>query len=281
MPTILVASNNAHKLQELREIFDLAGGRNVRLVTPRELGLSLEPDETSDAYFGNARIKAEAFVALVNQKQVTGIDWVMSDDSGIEVDALDGRPGVHSAPYQKAAPNGDGCAALIAELKDVPTGKRTGRFVCVIVLASPRDGTLAVFEGVCPGTIAFARAGQGGFGYDPIFLINPTQTIAELSSTDKHAISHRGLAARQALSFVRTGEPLDMAYVQKVKSRVEAGLLKTPGVVSVGIGRLPALVPGGPRPPAFVAGLKHPVTLPTALGGIPLIGQVTGELRRL
>jgi XTP/dITP diphosphohydrolase len=195
---VLIASNNAHKLQEMREIFALAGaGDLIRLHTPNELALSLDPDETADTYIGNAQIKAREFAALVPGRGL----WVMADDSGLEVDALGGRPGVKSARYHKAAPNGDGCAALVAEMAGVPEAQRTARFHCVIALISPA-GQEHLFHGICEGRIGHAKRGENGFGFDPVFMTQGGAGMAELSSTEKHAISHRGVAARQVAAHL-------------------------------------------------------------------------------
>jgi XTP/dITP diphosphohydrolase len=205
--TVLVASNNAHKLEELREIFDLAGvGEDIRLVTPKDPGIALDPDETSDTYAGNALIKARAFAQAVRDLRDPGLRhlFVMADDSGLEVDALGGRPGVHSSRYHRAAPNGDGCAALLDEIQYVPDDKRTARFRCVIALIAPDDSEQC-FEGVCEGRIGRETRGANGFGFDPVFVVSDDmRTMAELSSIEKHRISHRGIAARKVATYLLT-----------------------------------------------------------------------------
>jgi XTP/dITP diphosphohydrolase len=205
MHTVLVASNNTHKLQELNEIVALACAQDaIALVTPRELGLSIEPDENSGTYLGNAQIKARAFAQALRPPfsgEGEGVGYVLADDSGLEVDALDGRPGVETAPYAKAAPNGDGPAALLAEMQDAPAAQRRARFRCVIVLISP-DGAEHDFEGVCEGRIGLEKRGQGGFGFDPVFDVGDGRHLAELTATEKHAISHRGLAMRKVIEFL-------------------------------------------------------------------------------
>jgi XTP/dITP diphosphohydrolase len=195
---VLIASNNAHKLQEMREIFALAGaGDAICLHTPLELGLTLDPDETADTYVGNSQIKAREFAEGLKGRGL----WVMADDSGLEVDALDGRPGVKSARYHKAAPNGDGCAALLVELAGVPDAQRTARFHCVITLISPA-GEEQTFHGICEGRIGYEKRGLNGFGFDPVFVTQSGAGMAELSSTEKHAVSHRGVAARQVAAHL-------------------------------------------------------------------------------
>ena len=126
----------------------------------------------------------------------------MADDSGLEVDALGGRPGLYSARYHKAAPNGDGCTALLREMTAVPDDQRSSRFRAVIALISP-DGTEHLFEGVCEGRIGHEKRGEGGFGFDPVFKVaNDSRHLAELSAEEKHHISHRGVAARQVIAFL-------------------------------------------------------------------------------
>ncbi len=204
MHTILVASNNAHKLQELNEIIALADASSaITLVTPRMLGLAADPDENSGTYLGNAQIKARAFRNLLPSllEEGMGVGWVLADDSGLEVDALAGRPGVETAPYAKASPNGDGPGALLMEMRDVPADQRSARFRCVIVLNSP-DNTEQAFEGVCEGRIGHEKRGEGGFGFDPVFDVGNGRHLAELTPAEKHTISHRGLAMRQVIDFL-------------------------------------------------------------------------------
>lgn len=195
---ILIASNNAHKLQEFREIFAQFGSGEAELLAPQSVGLALDPDETGDTYLDNARIKARAFRAVI------GADlWVMADDSGLEVDALGGAPGVRSARYHRTAPNKDGCRALLKALIEVPEDRRSARFRAVIVLIAP-SGAEHVFEGVCEGAIGFDKRGSGGFGFDPVFRVDgDTRHLAELSAGEKHRVSHRGKAAQQVIAFLR------------------------------------------------------------------------------
>ena len=197
----LVASNNAHKLQELREIFAEAGAP-VDLIAPRDLDLDLEPDETAESYAGNARLKARAFAeALRAAAPGTGL-WVMADDSGLEVDALQGAPGILSSRYHRQAPGGDGSARLLRALDGVPDERRTARFRAVIVLIDPSGGE-HVFEGACEGRIGWEKRGSGGFGFDPVFVVGGgSRMMAELTPAEKHRISHRGIAARRVAEFM-------------------------------------------------------------------------------
>jgi len=199
---VLVASNNPHKRRELSEIFALAGLREVALITPSELGVQCDPEETGESYLANALIKARALMSACQECSSGRRLWVLADDSGLEVDALDGRPGLHSARYHQSAPGGDGCAALLAAMAGLPDAQRRARFRCVLVLISP-DGEVHHFEGACEGRIAHDRRGAGGFGFDPIFVVADGRTMAELSAAEKHAISHRGAAGRQAAAFLK------------------------------------------------------------------------------
>jgi XTP/dITP diphosphohydrolase len=194
---LIIASNNDHKHQELREIFATLK-LNAVLHTPRELGIDLDPAETSGTYVGNVLIKARAFAQARNAKPNLAHMWVIADDSGLEVDVLGGRPGVESAPYHKQAPNGDGCAALLNEMYQVSEAQRSARFRAIIALIDPQNHEM-LFEGLCEGKIAREKRGKGGFGFDPVFLIAGDfrgRTLSELSQAEKNEVSHRGVAVR-------------------------------------------------------------------------------------
>ena len=200
---ILIASNNAHKLQEFREIFAQWDAGEMPLFSPRQLELDLDPDESAGTYVENARIKARAFHQLVRRRSDLSTTFVLADDSGLEVDALGGGPGVRSARYHKTAPHEDGSAALLNDMKAIRDGLRSARFRCVLVMCAP-DGQEHVFEGVCEGTIGFDRRGTGGFGFDPVFRVaGDTRHLAELTAEEKHRVSHRGNAARQLIAFLQ------------------------------------------------------------------------------
>jgi XTP/dITP diphosphohydrolase len=203
--SILIASNNVHKHQELREIFELWHVPHVRLLVPRALGLNLDPKESADTYAGNVLIKSRAFVAALNGQNPPHPNahiLVMADDSGLEVDALGGRPGVLSARYHKAAPNQDGCAELLREMQVVPDHARAARFQCYIALAD-LAGAENIFVGICAGRIGYEKRGSGGFGFDPVFeLAESKRHMAELSPSEKHQLSHRGLALQQVIDFL-------------------------------------------------------------------------------
>ena len=183
---VVIATNNAHKLEEIARILAPLSWEFVSL---RECGEFPEPIEDADSFEGNARIKALA--ARAN----TGLP-ALADDSGLEVDALGGAPGVYSSRF--AGEDGDDEAnndKLLALLADVPDEKRTARFVSTIVFVDT-DGTELVARGTCEGTIAHERRGHNGFGYDPLFISDDCggRTTAEVAPEEKDAISHRGRA---------------------------------------------------------------------------------------
>jgi XTP/dITP diphosphohydrolase len=189
MPRLLLATNNAGKVIELRQLLD---GCGWELVTPADLGLKLDAEEVGQTYAENATIKALAFA------EASGL-VTLADDSGLEVDALDGRPGVQSARYAGAdRTDGERVEKLLQELSGVPDEKRTARFRAVIAIAEP-GGRTELVEGTVEGRIAHEPRGENGFGYDPVFLLPERGlTTAELPPDEKHAVSHRGVAARRA-----------------------------------------------------------------------------------
>ena len=179
MEKLIVASNNKNKLREFAAIM---GGR-YEIVSMREAGIDCDIEENGTTFEENALIKAE-FVA-----KATGCAAI-ADDSGLEVDALGGAPGVYSARY--CGRHGDDEAnndLLLENLKDVPA-PRTGRYVAAIALVRPGKDAI-VRRGTCDGEILFERRGQGGFGYDPLFQCETGETFAEVSMETKNAISHR------------------------------------------------------------------------------------------
>lgn len=190
-PRLLLASNNAHKVRELREIL----AEVYEVVSLAEAGVSIDVDETGDTFAANAALKAETLMRL------TGAP-TLADDSGLAVDALDGEPGVHSARY--AGSHGDDAAnnrLLLERLRDKPKPWHA-RFVCAMALARPDTGTLVV-EGSVPGTIIENARGEGGFGYDPLFEHTSGATFAEMDESAKNAVSHRAQAAHALLQALR------------------------------------------------------------------------------
>ncbi|MFM7232555.1 MAG: RdgB/HAM1 family non-canonical purine NTP pyrophosphatase [bacterium] len=187
MSSFVVATFNRHKAAELHTLLALPG---VTLHTLAEWPGAVSPDEDGDTLLANARIKAEAAVAT------TGLPAI-ADDTGLEVDALGGAPGVHAARYSgPGATYASNVAKLLRELEGVPTGRRTARFRTVCVARWP-DGRELVAEGVLEGSIADAPRGSQGFGYDPLFVpAGETRTFAEMDDAEKNAVSHRGRAVR-------------------------------------------------------------------------------------
>lgn len=183
----IIATNNQKKLKELERILNPLG---INAVSAKDEGILLDDvEETGTTFAENAFIKAEAAF------KKTGLPSV-ADDSGLCVDALDGRPGIYSARYAgENATDSDKNSKLLSELKDVPEKDRTAHFNCAICCVLPNGEKIEV-EGVCEGSIAFEPHGNGGFGYDPIFKYGD-KSYAELSSAEKDAVSHRGQALRK------------------------------------------------------------------------------------
>jgi XTP/dITP diphosphohydrolase len=186
---VIVATANRGKLAEITSALDFDGWE---FVTAADLGSEpLDVAETGTTFVENARLKAYAYHTHFGLP-------ALADDSGLEVDALGGAPGVYSAHYAgDGASDADNNALLLGDLADVPEGERAGRFRSVIVLIGA-DGVERVGEGACEGTVGFGPRGEGGFGYDPLFWpdATPGRTMAELPMAEKNAISHRGEALR-------------------------------------------------------------------------------------
>lgn len=191
MTTVLIASNNAHKATEIAEALDFPGWE---FKTLKQVGVSSDPAEDAETFLGNARIKAHA------AQQASGGMPVLADDSGLEVDALDGAPGVHSARYagepcDDAANN----AKLLDALSDVADEARTARFVCQLVFLD-ENGNEVNARGTVEGRIAHEAHGENGFGYDPLFLpevFGFERSLGEAKPEEKNAVSHRGNALRE------------------------------------------------------------------------------------
>jgi XTP/dITP diphosphohydrolase len=200
MQTVLIATSNAGKL---RDFAGAARGHGIEIAGIPNFSLLPTPVEDGQTFEENARKKAEEYSLAVPN------EVVVADDSGLEVDALNGAPGVHSARYAADEPhladtNTDdeaNNARVLRELKDVSPAKRTGRFVCV--LAAARNGkTLKTVRGTAEGIILDAPRGSNGFGYDPLFYFPQIRkTFAELTAEEKARYSHRGSAFRQFLEW--------------------------------------------------------------------------------
>ncbi|MET0262641.1 MAG: RdgB/HAM1 family non-canonical purine NTP pyrophosphatase, partial [Rariglobus sp.] len=186
---LYLASGNAHKVQEMNALAQ-ASGLDLEIVSAKAVGGMPAVEEDTGTFVGNARKKALALKAILPPDA-----WVLADDSGLCVDALDGAPGVESAYY--AGPQGDSAAnlaKLVTVMSGVSSKKRGAHFVCVLLLVGPREAE-AVFEGRSEGSLAIVPQGGAGFGYDPLFV--PTGRIhsfAQLTDAEKNELSHRGRA---------------------------------------------------------------------------------------
>jgi XTP/dITP diphosphohydrolase len=196
MNQLLVATNNPGKTREFHELLDDIG---IELVTPTQIGLDLDVVEDGSTYAENAAKKAIAFA------QASGL-ISLADDSGLEVDALNGGPGLYSARY--GSPDGSKLSDgerrkyLISKLEGIPR-PWTARFRAVIAIA--KDGDVHITEGICEGEIIPEERGTGGFGYDPIFLLSERGlTMAELSMDEKNRLSHRARAVMKAKALLET-----------------------------------------------------------------------------
>lgn len=193
MEPFIIATHNVKKLAELERILTPLG---ISVQTAAQAGYSLpEVDETGTTFAENARLKAESAMRATGRPAV-------ADDSGLVVDALGGAPGVYSARY--AGPDAgdrDRYEKLLRELADVPDDRRTARFVSAVCCVFP-DGTSIDVTGACEGRIARAPRGDGGFGYDPVFLVGD-RSYAELTAAEKDEISHRGRALRALQDALR------------------------------------------------------------------------------
>lgn len=182
---LIVATNNPGKLREFRRILEPLG---IQVLSQKEAGVQVDPEENGETFAQNAYIKAKAVY------DIAGLPCV-ADDSGLCVDALDGRPGVLSARYYgHDTPYSEKMQHLLDEMKDVADPQRTARFVSHITCILDED-TVLECEGTCEGMIGHQPAGENGFGYDPLFYVDG-RSYGELSAEEKDRISHRGKALR-------------------------------------------------------------------------------------
>lgn len=193
--TILIATANQGKVREIR---DLVKDLPVEFVSLGDMGEVPEVVEDGLTFEENALKKARTMAAA------TGLVTI-ADDSGLCVDALDGRPGVLSARYgEHGSSDEDKCRLLLDELRDVPDWLRSARFVCVLALVTP-NGEELVFRAACEGSITRELRGSSGFGFDPVFYYREAgRTFAEMDRESKNQVSHRGLALRQFSEFLRS-----------------------------------------------------------------------------
>lgn len=205
MPILLIGTNNPGKLREFQDLF--AGLPGIRAVSPNDLEVWVDVAETGTTFTENALLKARALhEALPAELRHHGGVWVLGDDSGLEVDAMDGAPGVYSnrwaGPDTTAAQRNE---ALLQRLQGVPDEKRTARFRCVIALIEP-GGKEYILEGAVEGRIAHELRGSGGFGYDPLFELPNGRRMSELTPEEKNKLSHRGVAGIQAAAILANAE---------------------------------------------------------------------------
>ncbi|MCD8298816.1 MAG: RdgB/HAM1 family non-canonical purine NTP pyrophosphatase [Opitutae bacterium] len=200
---VVIASGNAHKVEEFNRLARAANLRDTSFVAAREMvaGGMPEVEENADSFVGNARLKAAALRKVAPREA-----WVLADDSGLCVDALGGAPGVKTARYAgENSTAAENRAKLLAALAGVPATKRGARFVCALLLISP-DNNEQSFSATCEGEIADHESDAGfGFGYDPIFVPRGfSKTFAELPGEIKDALSHRGNAFAKLAKFLAT-----------------------------------------------------------------------------
>ena len=188
---IILASNNKNKLREFSEILNPMG---YEVITQAEAGADIEAEENGTTFEENSYIKAKAAYDLTKLP-------VIADDSGLEVDALNGEPGIYSARY--AEPD-KLCETVLEKMKDVPDEKRTARFVCVLCYIN-ENGEHFTVRGTCEGKIGYEQKGTNGFGYDPIFMYGE-KSFAELTAEEKNSVSHRADALRKFKQTLQKGK---------------------------------------------------------------------------
>ena len=200
MPTLLLGTRNTGKLREITSILEDSGWSFCSLQEFRNVGSAEENGET---YSANAIAKAQFYA------NATGL-WALADDSGLEVEALAGAPGVYSARYAgEHASDGERRELLLSELARVSAPERCARFVSVVAIANADGAVLNISEGICEGKLTFAPRGEGGFGYDPLFVPGGyDQTFAELPETVKNRISHRARALLKTKQFLTSAKGL-------------------------------------------------------------------------
>jgi XTP/dITP diphosphohydrolase len=218
MPTFFIATGNGHKVDEIRAVL----GPGFTVLSQRDAALRLEIEETGATFRDNALIKAATWAGYLSSDVChLGADHVLADDSGLEVDALGGAPGVHSARFAALddgrrgnSPDAENNAKLLRLLREVPPEGRRARFRCALALVPVRRGAspdpLAAaarfFEGACEGQIALHASGTGGFGYDPLFVPDGyAGSFAELGPEAKNALSHRARALRALQAALAAG----------------------------------------------------------------------------
>jgi len=191
---LIIASNNEGKVKEIRNLFS---GLGFEVLSMKEAGWNVRIEENQPDFVGNSFKKASEI------SKITG-EIALADDSGLEVEALGGKPGVYSARFAgENATDRQNNEKLLSLLEQVPENKRKARFRCVITLYYP-NGRYLQTEGICPGRIGFAPSGNGGFGYDPLFLLDGyNKTMAELTLEEKNEVSHRAFALKAMIGLLQ------------------------------------------------------------------------------
>ncbi|MDS9471658.1 XTP/dITP diphosphatase [Sporosarcina pasteurii] len=205
MKEVLIATNNKGKRKDFEALFHPLG---INVLTLQDVEKTIDVEETGATFEENAILKAETVANLLGKT-------VIADDSGLEIDALNGAPGVYSARYAGIECDDEkNIDKALEELRGVPSDKRTARFRCVLAVAGPKMET-TVFSGSCEGLITEERKGTNGFGYDPVFYVpSKDRTMAELTAEEKSKISHRGAALKKLQAELST-------MIQKVGEQIE------------------------------------------------------------
>jgi XTP/dITP diphosphohydrolase len=207
-PSLVIATGNPKKANEMLRILQALLPR-WQFFTLQDFPTLPEPEEWGDTYEANVRIKALYYCERLRRMCLT-------DDAGLEIDALGGEPGVHSKRYAgEASPFSEKISTILKRIQNVPETKRTARFQCVVALAIPKDQTepfgdceVKIFSASCEGKIAFSPRGDKGFGYDPIFIPEGSlKTFAEMAPEEKDAVSHRGKALREVAQWLSKSYP--------------------------------------------------------------------------
>ena len=192
MQTIILASNNKNKL---REISEKVKTFNIKIISQSEAGYDIEVEETGKTFQENAILKAETIYKMANTP-------VIAEDSGLEIDALNGEPGIYSGRYAgPKATNKDRIEKILNLLKNVEDNKRTARFKCALCYID-KKGEKHIFEESCEGKITIEPCGTAGFAYDPIFLYG-TKTFAQMTEEEKNKISHRGKTINKFIEYLK------------------------------------------------------------------------------
>jgi XTP/dITP diphosphohydrolase len=201
MTKLWLATSNSGKIREIQQILEGAG---IEIHTPNELSFYATPPESGKTFEENAKIKAKSLHSVVPN------DWVLADDSGLEVEGLGGLPGIHSARYAgEKARDFENTSKLLKMMALKSATNRQAKFRCVMVLRGP-GGKEMVFEGELAGEITKGMRGTGGFGYDPVFQPTGEQrTLAEMTAADKNRISHRYIALKKVREFFKNSIELN------------------------------------------------------------------------